>query len=31
MCNQCLLDPKMDFIFKRIFGNEQEGEVLTDL
>ncbi len=28
MCNQCLLDPKMDFIFKRIFGNEQEPEIL---
>ncbi|MFI3201102.1 MAG: Rpn family recombination-promoting nuclease/putative transposase [Eubacteriales bacterium] len=28
MCNQCLLDPKMDFIFKRIFGNENEPEIL---
>ncbi|MGL5125081.1 MAG: Rpn family recombination-promoting nuclease/putative transposase, partial [Fusobacteriaceae bacterium] len=23
-----LLDPKMDFIFKKIFGNEQEKSVL---
>ncbi len=28
MCNQCLLDPTMDFIFKRIFGNEKEPEIL---
>lgn len=28
MCDECLLDPKMDFIFKRIFGNENQPEIL---
>ncbi len=28
MCSNCLLDPKMDFIFKRIFGNENHPDIL---
>lgn len=28
MCQDCLLDPKLDFVFKKIFGNEHETDVL---
>ncbi len=28
MCENCLLDPKMDFIFKRIFGSENDTDIL---
>lgn len=28
MCKDCLLDPKLDFVFKRIFGNENDPDIL---